>query len=72
MSNDRSQPDATERGTDPGAVSEVAAATSDEAAATAIDAAGTSYTKDSDGDDEHQDDAPGAGRSSVSDIGKDS
>ncbi len=71
MSNDRSQPDATERGTDPGAVSEVAAATSDEAADTAIDAARTGYTKDSDGDDEHQDDAPGAGRSSVSDIGKD-
>lgn len=69
--DDRHVQDATQRATDPGAVSDVAAATSDKAADTALGSSRPGYTADPDGSDEHQRHAPGAGRSAVSEVGDD-
>ncbi len=54
--------------TDPGSVSEVAAATSSDAADTVIDSSLQAYTDKSDGTDPHMEDAPGAGRGSNADT----
>lgn len=54
--------------TDPGALSEVAAATDDEAVDAAMESSQKGYTDGSTGDDEPHDHARGAGRSTVSDI----
>lgn len=57
--------------TDPGSVSDIAAATSSAAADTARTSSVQETKDDPDGTDPHSKDAPGAGRSSVTDIGGD-
>ena len=54
--------------TDPGSVSDVAAATSSDAADTVRTSSDSSVSNDPDGTDPHLSDAAGAGRGSVSDI----
>lgn len=57
--------------TDPGSLSDVAAATTNDAAKTALDSSAPAYTEESDGRDPHVEDAPGAGRGSVADTADD-
>jgi len=54
--------------TDPGSVSDVAAATSSGAADTVRESSSFSAAPEPDGTDDHRTDAPGAGRSTTSDI----
>jgi len=72
IDEDATTDDATTQGTDPGAVSDVAAATSSDDANTAMSSSAPAYTKDPDGTDPPYTDtsSDGAGRAPTSDITK--